>query len=1110
MVSPTAGQRQAVSALGAHATWNQFGTPRSLIRYGGFLGTVQAPSAARAARLWLDANSALFRLDSADGLVLTNAGRLTGSRGNAVLFEQRFGDLRPVRDGQVSVGVVGSRHAGWKIAYVSSSLTGDSALGADPVISAQDAWLAAAEDIGRGTDASALKPAKADGDWTTFGVAGIAQTQRARLRALPTPVDGVRPVYETYFVDVHGGSSTAFQELVDAETGDVLVRQDIVDSSHPPADVFTGSVPKTDGACATNGPWTVADGETAETVAVAAEAQLGTNDIVLRLVRDGSVVASQDTATSPEALVYSPPDEGTGTYEVQVCDFGDGAPWDDPATYSGEIAFSTAGPGTVTPYPPKWKAFPANPLLGAQSYPWDYADGDIRQTWCWETTVGAPPVTVPGCDRAVINSSSRAPWDVLPQTGATTFTTLGNNANSAEAWTGPLTPGATSFRPYDLERDYSFPWTNAWHASDCLSPFVPGESHDIQAAVTNLFAMHNRMHDWSYALGFDERRWNAQASNFGTGGTAEHDPVTGDAQAGAADGGFPSYEGRDNANMISLPDGVPAITNMYLFQPLAGAFYAPCVDGDFDMSVIGHEYGHMIENRMIGKGGTRAGFHAGAMGEANGDLLAEEYLHENGFVPVDGEGPYVVGAYVTGNHKRGIRDFAMNWPRTGDFPTPGVSPKVNPLNFGDIGFDVTGPEVHADGEIWVAVNYDVRNELVAKYNAAYPASNQGLQTECAEGRRPANLCPGNRRWAQIMFDAYLLMPVAPSMLDARDAYLAADVMRFGGANQREIWRGFARRGFGAAAQTANTEEETDTDPRPDFSSPLEANAKVTFAARSERDGSAVVARFLAGQFEARVSPIADTDPATSGPNFDGRATFAPGTYEFVVQARGYGEMRIRRTFAAGGSYAVSVPMPTNWASRFQGASAAGDGDRLDDLIDDTESTNWERTGADPDVAGSQVTVNLAGGRHTVRRVNVSAMLGPGQNRFTALRSFEILVCTAAPANGGCTAPDAFTSIYTSPANAFPGVNPRPTAPDLILRGFDVPDTVATHVQIRVLANQCTGNASFQGEQDADPLNGTDCRDGSPGSGPVTLPGDLPQVLAPRGDEVHIAELQVYG
>jgi hypothetical protein len=158
------------------------------------------------------------------------------------------------------------------------------------------------------------------------------------------------------------------------------------------------------------------------------------------------------------------------------------------------------------------------------------------------------------------------------------------------------------------------------------------------------------------------------------------------------------------------------------------------------------------------------------------------------------------------------------------------------------------------------------------------------------------------------------------------------------------------------------------------------------------------------------------------------------------------------------------------------------------------------------VRGSTVTVDLQGGVQTVDRVQVSAML-LGQNRFTGLRQFEIRACNAAVAN--CIAPDVgFSTIYTSPADAFPGVNPRPAGPDLILREFDVPDTQATHVQIRVLTNQCTGQPTFQGEQDFDPLNTTDCRDGG-NAVAATVFGDLPQVLVQRDDEVHIAELQVF-
>ena len=164
--------------------------------------------------------------------------------------------------------------------------------------------------------------------------------------------------------------------------------------------------------------------------------------------------------------------------------------------------------------------------------------------------------------------------------------------------------------------------------------------------------MHNRMHDWTFHLGFDEEHWNSQTAPGGltrqpwnpAGTPTVHgDPLIGNAQAQAISGGFPNYGGRDNANMGTQPDGRNSTTNMFLWQSLAGAFYAPCVDGDYDMSVIGHEFGHMVENRMIGKGNRRQGHHAGAMGESFGDLNGMEYLNEYGFVPVYGENPYRSG-----------------------------------------------------------------------------------------------------------------------------------------------------------------------------------------------------------------------------------------------------------------------------------------------------------------------------------------------------------------------------------------------------------------------------------------------------------------------------------
>ena len=108
-------------------------------------------------------------------------------------------------------------------------------------------------------------------------------------------------------------------------------------------------------------------------------------------------------------------------------------------------------------------------------------------------------------------------------------------------------------------------------------------------------------------------------------------------------------------------DGQTSTTNMFLWQPQAAAFYPPCVDGDYNMGVMGHEFGRMVENRMITKAlGSRQGSHAGAMGEAFGDLNAVEYMHQNDYVPVGGADEWAEGPYATGNPIRHIRNLNVS------------------------------------------------------------------------------------------------------------------------------------------------------------------------------------------------------------------------------------------------------------------------------------------------------------------------------------------------------------------------------------------------------------------------------------------------------------------
>ncbi|MEV5706772.1 hypothetical protein [Actinoallomurus sp. NPDC052274] len=106
-----------------------------------------------------------------------------------------------------------------------------------------------------------------------------------------------------------------------------------------------------------------------------------------------------------------------------------------------------------------------------------------------------------------------------------------------------------------------------------------------------------------------------------------------------------------------------------------------------------------------------------------------------------------------------------------------------------------------------------------------------------------------------------------------------------------------------------------------------------------------------------------------------------------------------------------------------------------------------------------------------------------QNRFTALRSFKVLACTAS-ATVDCSNTADYRTVYTSAKDAFPSVRPRPVAPDLTMRSFTIPRTTATHLRLEVAASQCTGGPDYAGQRTNDPNVPTDCTTGSAISGQV--------------------------
>ena len=1128
-VAPTAEQKSIAAGLGATAVrWNRFGTPHVLVNHDGYLSGQRDGEAVDVARHFVRSHSALFRLSDAgvDSLTVIGDSPLYDSPdlsrvlrdgkqaqnpdvAHVVKFRQTFGDLDAAWDGLLTVGV---QHDG-RVAWVSSSVTGDETASGARALSAVDAINAAAKDVD--LDLGALAPVETDDAWLTFDAASSEDVQRARLMALPTPRDGVRRVWEVTLLksshDDHEdhGEPLAFISFVDAETGKVLLRSNRVDHLAadfsgsaalvtPPAaaapvqsgEPFTGTTGP-GGACTPepHGPFTVEDGAGQITVAAATTMPAGTDDdITVKLFRDGdsAPVAEQDLLTSPEVLTYAP--EGgvpAGDYTVAVCPFTAGA---GPIGYSGMFTAGESGGGGMAM--PRWRVFPSNPNFVDSEDP----SADTRVLWCWTDDSEE-------CAEAQSNLASRVPWDVQAPS-VPTFTTDGNNATTAISEVSFLTPDTLFQRPVSPDRDYDYDWNNTWHESKCdpVSFDQPG-GNDDDASTANLFVMHNRMHDWSYYLGFTELNSNMQRSNFGnTAPARENDPEVGNAQAGRR-----TFNGRDNANQITLQDGIAPITNQYLWQPLAGAFYAACTDGAYDMAVVAHEYGHAISNRMTAGPDTGTGSTQGQT-ESWSDLVFAEYFRGYGITTGEDANPFALAPYVSGNKERGIRNYGMN---------------DSPLNYSNLEYDGNGTtSPHADGEIWSAVNFDIAESLNAKYDAQFPSEDAVLQERCARGELPADACPGNRRWAQLMFDGFLLQPSGSTMIDSRDAMLAADRLRFDGANQTELWRDFAHRGLGESASSSGAD---DRDPVPGWSSPRQDDeARVRFEAVDAGDGVAENMTVYTGHYEARISPTADTNPETE---VSDTVELVPGTYEFIARADGFGAFRFEQTFEPGSTPVVKVPMRRNLASVHNGATASGDGINIEKLIDDTEATNWaslesEGTasagkGEGRQVEGRQVTVRLGDEPVLVEEVQVSAALRPtdaededskAQSRFSALRSFDILACNAAENGNTCDEDEAeFDVIYRSAPDAFPGVRPRPTAPDLALRAFQVRAVEATHIRIRVRDNQCTGGPDYTGE--ANPVNdpvfsNPDCA--SEESTPDRA------VLNPPREQVRVAELQVFG
>jgi extracellular elastinolytic metalloproteinase len=568
-------------------------------------------------------------------------------------------------------------------------------------------------------------------------------------------------------------------------------------------------------------------------------------------------------------------------------------------------------------------------------------------------------------------------------------TTLGNNANTYANYSNFLVPADEGPRPVSPTSQFNYAYGKNWERTQGAT-VPPSYALDLDPAATNLFWQHNRIHDEFYDFGFTESAGNFQAD----GG----DPVLGLVHAGAASGGAPTYTGRDNAYFLPLPDGIPSWSGMFLWEPINDTFEGPYSDGNFDASVIEHEYAHGLSTRYVAGGEALGSQQAGSMGEGWGDWYGLNYLHREGLYSKS-----VVGEYVTGNPVRGIRNWAYD---------------VNPTNYGDVGYDLTGPEVHADGEIWTATIWQLRKRLVARYGEA-----QGSEVA-----------------ARLITDAMPLSAPDPSFLDMRDAILAADTDRYHGDNTDTIWTVFAQRGAGASA-SSQTGDDTNPQPAFDHASSSRNGTLVGNVVNSSTGAPVEGAKIIVGEFEARVTPLARSS-STGGFG----TQMVDGTYDLLVQAPGFGVQQFKGvTVTAGQTKAVKLSLAPNLASTNAGASVVSassedPGLPATFLLDDTAASVWSTKkaattyNAGPD---ERVTVKLAKPA-TIDRIQVSAFKNTAASRFAALRDFTFQVSTDG------------VLWQTVKTGGFGYQTPRPTAPDLNYKTFTLATpTKASYVRFFV-------------------------------------------------------------
>ena len=340
-----------------------------------------------------------------------------------------------------------------------------------------------------------------------------------------------------------------------------------------------------------------------------------------------------------------------------------------------------------------------------------------------------------------------------------------------------------------------------------------------RGAVIQMFYVMNKYHDEMYKRGFTEAARNFQGDNFGRnpgGGTANAiaglDRVSSEGQDNTSSGSCtpPCF---NNANFATPADGGRGRMQMYLWNGPT-----PDYDGTADADIIIHEVSHGLSNRLHGNSAGLGGM-GGMMGEGWGDwygqvMLAEPTDAVNGVYSMGGYATHLLSSTYTSNYYYGIRRFptALLAATGGPNNLP-----FNPLTFKhlNLGCDTTlgttttavssafprSPviatsancsQVHNAGEIWKSMLWEVRAKYIARLGFTV----------------------GTTKVLQLVTDGMKLAPLNPSMVQERDAIIAAAAAApftpEASADVADVREGFRLRGMGFSASVQSSTAVTES------------------------------------------------------------------------------------------------------------------------------------------------------------------------------------------------------------------------------------------------------------------------------------------------------------